>query len=969
MLVRDGYKQSLDPDLGNQLLILMIMLAGAGPDADRQPATDELRIAAFKCISTVLEQLAKTSRGLAIFEDHRTKNVVDQLGYLLLEVIAEGAAEDTQLAALNTLRTLLQLIKSRAMLASLLPRTVSSLVKALKESTKGKRTQKVLAANLDVLRCILYDVLNDEVAHQFDEILDKPWLAATAGQVKTALAQAVKLRKHDGLLVRRALQNLCLMVIEHCAKSLSESTAMMLETLVVLAASPEDNDARLACRRLLSMDPSMADLLRESFSSWSSSLPRLMQSRSEDHKRLVLSKLSTTINIMDTPVISFEALDQAFAPNLVNAVTSLLHDASSVSILPIDNPADRMDLISSSQAGTVSFEPVILNHESQKEVVTQLRNLIAALTSSVDASRLSRYIVDMAAESTGDTQLAAIWLALHLLQRDRHSLDLDDILDMAESVNSRRTLLSDLHAFTYPYLQSAAPIPTLQEAKLIALSLESLTAYAETFPSTSYRPELAESLYPVLALVASPSSLLRSHALTALHGLSSVCQYSSVSELLVSNSDYLVNAIAWNLNTYSLTPQAPQILKLMVHLCGAKLIPYLDDLVQSIFAALDTYHEYPEWVELLFDALKAIVDVSVKDPSRAITQSKDQSMSHIKPGYKHTTVDDILEDLRARKRRKLTEQLNEEQFQPVKAPHRPWTSSPETDTTIAADAPTNNLEDILKDDMTDNDEQPLQPMKPSEDEEIPKLTKSHDLLLSITRATASHLTSPSPQVRHVLLDLVKTITPLLATDENSFLPLVNTVWPTLVNRLFGARANDGNDTDELSYNVSAAADTIATLCKGAGDFMASRIEEIAEKLIRTFKLVVAQVRPKKDQKAASAVMSDQHRSNINGTVDLHITPSLTALSPSTDATQHQIASHSKSLRTSQTQILAALLNLTMSILDHVKVTLDTGDELCKLLLPFLDGTKDADRIVRVKECCKRWNEEMVRLWEAGYIEV
>ena len=50
--------------------------------------------------------------------------------------------------------------------------------------------------------------------------------------------------------------------------------------------------------------------------------------------------------------------------------------------------------------------------------------------------------------------------------------------------------------------------------------------------------------------------------------------------------------------------------------------------------------------------------------------------------------------------------------------------------------------------------------------------------------TQHYLTSPTPTLRKSLLDLVGTVSPALAGDENAFLPLVNTLWPVVVSRLY-----------------------------------------------------------------------------------------------------------------------------------------------------------------------------------------
>ncbi len=50
---------------------------------------------------------------------------------------------------------------------------------------------------------------------------------------------------------------------------------------------------------------------------------------------------------------------------------------------------------------------------------------------------------------------------------------------------------------------------------------------------------------------------------------------------------------------------------MMINLAGPSLLPFLDDLIESIFVVLESFHGYKKLVELLFTALKAVVDQGV----------------------------------------------------------------------------------------------------------------------------------------------------------------------------------------------------------------------------------------------------------------------------------------------------------------------------------------------------------------------
>jgi hypothetical protein len=86
------------------------------------------------------------------------------------------------------------------------------------------------------------------------------------------------------------------------------------------------------------------------------------------------------------------------------------------------------------------------------------------------------------------------------------------------------------------------------------------------------------------------------------------------------------------------------------------------------------------------------------------------------------------------------------------------------------------------------------------------------------------------------LGLIRTAIPAIARHENSFLPLINTLWPEIVSRL---------DEPE-AHVVAATLDTIVLLCTHAGDFMRTRITRLWPGLVdihtRTAKSILQNTR-------------------------------------------------------------------------------------------------------------------------------
>jgi len=101
-------------------------------------------------------------------------------------------------------------------------------------------------------------------------------------------------------------------------------------------------------------------------------------------------------------------------------------------------------------------------------------------------------------------------------------------------------------------------------------------------------------------------------------------------------------------------------------------------------------------------------------------------------------------------------------------------------------------------------------------ENLPPAPKTYSILFRITELAQHYLPSASPSLRRSLLSLIHTTTSSIARHEDSFLPLINTLWPEVVARL----------DDEEAHIIAAALGVICVFCENAKDFMRTRIVEV-----------------------------------------------------------------------------------------------------------------------------------------------
>lgn len=924
ILVQKGWRQTLATAMGKQLLILMTLIAGADAKKQLEPPSEELKASAFTAIRILIQHLVLKDDGRSLFNDVGSKSVVDQLAYLLLEAVTTETSDQVQLAAAEALFALISAISNRILLASLLPRTASSLSHSLRSSTESRRTRKVLTSYLKSLTYILKSVLADAVVFPLPAPmtpsnngepaaangLDESWLRATASQVNLVVIQVLKLRNHNHSDVRWSVAELCLMLISDCAKSLPEAVAVSIDATITIASMQDDNPVTSKLEALAASHPDLAQKFAEKLYEWVQSLPRTMQSNDDSHRAILLGKSKVALALLARQTMITDALLRLIVNKLIDAI-AVLEQTTKSDLERLSEP--RRITLQSSSAKTHTFHPLIMTESSQSATAHQLGALIETLRQVGLANTASQLAIDRTGDLGDSEKLAGTWLAMACL---RDSLDQQSILQLIQDQGtddalSRPGLVSELYTSVLPSLVKEN---TSKEWRIAAMAIECTVLQAQQL-EVAYRPELVDSLYPILSLLGSSNERLRHHAMTGLENLAQACMYSSTGDMLIENVDYLINAVGMKLNSFEISPQAPQVLLMMLKLCGARIIPYVDDLIESIFSALDNFHGYPEMVEILFRVLKAVVDESKKQPQLALMDNLvevDHRRLKANPGQ----IYDILEDLKKRKIRKRKARGTDDEF--VNAPRRPWKTFE------------SEMDALEKDDsQLDTDHQEETPAGTSEEGGNGKLSKSHDLLLSIARATAPHLSSPSPQVRSILLQMLEEVSPLLAKHENTFLPLINAVWPAVVPRLL--EYDDDAFSAETSYNICAAADTISTLCQGAGSFMSSRMEEIFPKLRQLFEKMKEQQQGK---------------------------PSTTSTSLETGRIVSTQPENIPYPRSSRSRILASLVRLLTSVLAHVRVSADVGDEILGMIVPFAHDGQDSD----VRRTLEIFNEDSFWLW-------
>ncbi|KAI9038619.1 uncharacterized protein KD926_010563 [Aspergillus affinis] len=971
VLIAEGWRERLSPQMGKQLMILLTLIVGgtpnkAGTDEASKSQPVELAIAGFDCLLAIFKVLEGPIAERTIYHEIGTATVVDQTVYILLEGIVDVKSDEVCVSAAHALDALYNRITDRVVLASVMPRTVSALVKVLKPSTQTRRSYKLLCVCLQILTRMLRIVLNDLAASAEPEsltqsekandriILDESWLKATATQMKLALANIIQIRRHERQEVQESLLELCLMVVEECQETLHESIPIVVDTLVVLSDFEEGqtpNKAFSSLSHTATVYPAVLDSLKNSLHIWITAFPRTMQNNDETAKQWALKQISTAFQILSQLQSGSDILNSSLASGLCDSVAAAVNQSANIPQPLSSEPSnDRTLDVIHSGSKSISFAPLLLEHRSQQKTLGDLQSMILRLNKSDSDGDITRLVINRIHQGSGTVEIAPFWLTLAFLKSNTQpSAAFDDFLsdDVGSSslLASRASMIEELYYISLPILNEPLANES-REWRVSALALEVVALQAQQLRE-AFRPELMDALYPVLQLLASSNSILQTHAMTCLNILTTSCKYESTSTMIIDNVDYLVNSVALKLNTFDVSPYPPQVLFMMVKLCGVRLIPYLDDLVDSIFGILDLYHGYPKLVEVMFKTLAAIVEEGTRNPTfLAIENGQGKSVDHRKEHYKRLHVSTLAEDIanRKAKRAKYSEELSEE---PRDMPHlkQPWTTESKK-----PDKPDQNfnLDDALNQEEPDES---LPPPREPDDQEKP-LNKSHNLLLHIVKSIPSHLSSPSPYLRRSLLSILIKVSPILAAHENSFLPLINDVWPSVAARItfptsFGPTSSSdalmtktrskttstttpeaktgpsGLDFQEEIYVTTTACLAVEQMCKNAGDFMATRIETEYPRWERLYRRAWEKVSADAERAIERRAAQQQNQETQTTTlVPLTQSLSLSTTGSAPSGTRAFTPHHS---------LWRSLLSLFITLLTHVRLPLSTGDQICEFL--------------------------------------
>ena len=762
ILLESGWSSQMGTQMFEQFcLMLVVITEGKG-----KTVSEEVKAVSIGCLVTLFESMKRSIEvDVSIREFIRGPKMRPLMGHtatVLLDTIKIEALLTLRLDALQVLSLLYSsLLDDGQIIAGFLPLTVSTLSRCL-SSSPATTNHRLLVALLTVLCETLSLVMNDNLTPSSGPAqVDQMYHIEMTDSWYQASKGQIKI----------ALESFFPFARIHSHHRVREAIISLSETLLAECSKTIDICRPLFLETILVLQhdqfPSVTALAN-------SSLQRL---QAHDSLRNIIK--DTTEESLHTWCLALPRTitsnDDAPKINLLQRLTSAVSSFSS----------DNLTLSSSLDALITSIQRIMIfdNVPGAGRLIRPSTSL--QLTFQEEAPEHASLSLQYAKDQK---VLASLEDLLRAVGRATFSSEIVDKLILEASLDSAHSAsnawialrilrgrevpgdqLDDLYSVATEWLIKSdssyssidLSIPTI----VTSLEILAFTAFSR---GLAFRPNLIDVLYPTLSLLSHPLLEVQSTARGTLEQIALATGHDDTQSLILENTDYLVNSVALKLNVFDVSVQLLATLYTVTKIAGPRIVPYMDDIWGSLFDVVDRFHGYEKLVTCVFAVMTGIVDVvlqSIKFPPMPAIDTE---------GSTHETVCTDIRDLVD------TIKKNEDHLPPKRH-------------TLAISKPP------------------------------PLPQKTASLLETLARKAVLLTTHPSPHLRFNLIHLLRKALPLLSIptivkdgEQDRFLPLLaQEVWPAICSKL----------TDNETWVVNAALETIADLLAIEGSFLGAKVEK------------------------------------------------------------------------------------------------------------------------------------------------
>lgn len=645
------------------------------------------------------------------------------------------------------------------------------------------------------------------------------WRKSTSQRLSVVLQKIISCTSaHPHWKVRLELVNLSHVLLSHCSRSLGECVGPLLEALVG-AINDEEFEVKNRCdvvlrevaqRSQANGGQDFTGVLSDNLHSLVSSLPRLMRTTDDQRKLFTLNVFLGYLQILG-PKVDAVLTSAVHLERISKALMQVLElDVTDVKIIEDRTLTPSTDL--GPDVHRLQPQKKYFLYFTDDKIFSVLRNICRMLGYYGNLYLLVDRFMELYKESSVYRKQAALVVNEIILgaagigvkinnsecsrtNREEIKSSVVSVIEEYISFNNWHlpTVSQDFDDETHGTLESpvfnnpdkkhfhvlpAFRSPTIHQMNSniwqISIQLEGIGGFASVL-GLDFRLLLMTSLYPVLEKAGDESLLISQSAFSAMCDICEACGYSSPKELVIQNSDYLLNDVSLNLARPSVHPHAPRVLAVMFTHSDASLLPLVADVVQDVLTALDLSYDQktPQFCAVLHSLMKALV------------RWFPISTGHQKPNSTETRGEDCVNLktflLNYKKQKEMAEGIGVEEEDP--------------------------------------DDLDVRPSTPDEDVDGPAVKEELPLHIQIAKDVMErcvHLLSDSSlRIRLKVLDILELCVCVLCEKENELLPMVHRCWPALLHRL----------TSDDPLAIPRAFGVLCVLGESCGDFLRKRVSQ------------------------------------------------------------------------------------------------------------------------------------------------
>ncbi|KAJ7232782.1 hypothetical protein B0H12DRAFT_1144891 [Mycena haematopus] len=658
-------------------------------------------------------------------------------------------------------------------------------------------------------------------AEPFSTARTPSWLRGTSSQLHIAINTLTPLVSHTTPSALQALVDFSSAILAATTLTLPQSQPLLLSFLLSLSISTfSDVSAKARCSLLaLLTTPTRArqpllQTLMHSTRDNISALPRLLSSQADSKIEHVaglieavcalaprtgntsgVASISTGLGVLLGPTGGIERWGWRLLSVLELVEPPFLVSRTSAAQLMLENETDG--------SAEITFPELTFKNVSTRSAYDALVRMFHSLGQATGDSSLSavEWFARAGHNGTSSLAVAAMWCACRLLEgvadvsilsgysgdslAHKRSQRLEKMArGLAKSVAELWDHTEDLSE-SQIHAEEDVDVPfTVRHVK----GLDSLQDTLKIVQSSSAKPRsnmitqptlhrsLCLQLLAVLSGVLQALLYLSSTALATLNFMTISASYASSANLLLSNFDYALDAVARRLTRRWLDVDATKVLVVLVRLVGAQVVAKAGDVVEECFDRLDEFHGYDVIVEGLVEVLGEVIKVIEVEEATL----RGDAPRPTSPSMEFPRDNEVLQGFFV------------------------W---------FAHRRETPPLEELEPSDS--EAEQSAQPsespgQQPAIDEDPPS-TPTQILTKQIVHRSLYFLTHGSPVIRARILSLLAASVHVL--PASALLPSIHSAWPFILNRL----------ADPETFVVAAAASLIEALVTHAGSFMYRRM--------------------------------------------------------------------------------------------------------------------------------------------------